>query len=62
MITENIVQVKSGIECIKEDREQLEIIQKSLDMIIGHTREGCEVTELICYYRGHKFGIRMINE
>ena len=30
---------KTGLDCAKEDGEDMDIIQKALDMIIGHTNE-----------------------
>ncbi len=55
-----VIGKKTGMDCVIEDKKQIDLIQKTLDMIIGHTSDKTEVAEQTCYYRGRKFGIRMV--
>ena len=45
---------KTLIDCIKEDKQALDEIQKMMDILIGHRLS----QELECYYRGYKFRIK----
>lgn len=53
-------ELKTGLECIRADSKQMEQIQKTFDMLIGHTTDKTKVAEQHCAYRGRHFGIKLI--